>query len=301
MNLLAATVAGAIGYLLLRVVYRALQFNWPLAYRDMTDAPPPWRERSVVGFTVYAVLPGLVIGTCLVVNLARIEVRPAWLSLAVISLAEAIRVSAAIINANAGYRVKVAIFSLSRLAATFAALWFTLFVGPFAQAFVPTLPEFSTAALTGALAAFVGLALVQALVRNPSSDTGPVDDLSGDLIDSIRVVAQKYGVPPQVPVAIAAFENRQRPSWVRAAERFLVRITRGRLELSQGIMQERSRRPLGDIESIEASISRNAAAWGAVNVDDYQDLRRVADSHHPDHADRVINLFWAAQRRIDST
>ncbi|WP_348787161.1 hypothetical protein [Leifsonia sp. NPDC080035] len=311
-----SALAGLVGATALWGVYRALEVRWPDAYSSLNDtfglsvAQHWWR------LLAYRVVPVFVIGLATLVTTNRLSldgVLALWVALAVHAVATNGRaLTESLLHRNGGrtFQINHATYHFSAIALLGITGVGVLLSGRFLSQVVPqprVLLENLWVALFIAVAGGVLYSFVRKRdERSPASQEEyyvwrAERDVGIDLIDASFSIATQAGADPLLLRSLMYAEVLQRPKWVRRLERAAGAVLR---EGTYGVTQQRSPKPLSDLESLELSAAQIAGQSGVArsewgwNVADAAIWRAVAP-HNGDLAfiDAVQRLYaWQLNR-----
>ena len=123
---------------------------------------------------------------------------------------------------------------------------------------------------------------------------------------SIRNYCQKNSCSEALLFAIVIYEDMNRPFFIRKLENILVRIFN--VELTVGIAQVKSKKPLTDEESIKLATENLRESRALVQSvfksceSDYTDLRRIIALHNKGdaYADSIIQILYLLERYAEA-
>ena len=132
------------------------------------------------------------------------------------------------------------------------------FVSKFTYSYIETLMPSTEGIIDNLWSSIITVFIASVFFLNHSEDSQLPKKRVVERIKKYRKVikrtARKYKADEDLILAIAAFENIQRPSYIRFFERLLCFLFK--IEMSQGVMQVKSKTRISDIKSIEIAISK---------------------------------------------
>lgn len=249
--------------------YRAVEWRWPERYIGMTQTFGLTSQETLLRFASFRLVPTLIVAATTFVTVDRLH-GYIWIAAGVIWLLSVGLTHGRVVVKNVVSRNGEANhtgYHLWMASVLTAAVVVSGLIWPLWAPVVPSPKELLNALWSGVLTAALGGTLYLLLKERPASAPadGPhyladraVRDVGVEAFDWAYRSAMLAGGNPILLRAILIAESAQRPRWFRQIEN--VGVWLGPAKTS-GVMQMPSKRPLSDLDSIQAAALRYAGKW----------------------------------------
>ena len=284
----------------------------------MTSTRDPIITRSIGHYFAYRSVPVFVCSTFLVVSLDRGKARGiAGISAGAMAVVATCITHLVTTNGRAflglrrfprGRRIGLLLLYLSTTALTIASAGLAIGLRRDLSPLVPKASEISLAAWTAIAVAVLAGWVLEASAGGQLSEATvekSARELPQAALRMLWLKSRETDTEFRLALAVAIFENMQRPAWVRSIERRTGWLMG---EGTFGLMQVRAKRPLSDIESVEialetllrgARVDHEEFPYGAPFV-----VALALYSTDPQYAggvEEVYGLLGAAAARLEDT
>lgn len=298
-ELLRALAVAAVGIVVLRAFYRAFSSRWPENYFGGSSGVDPVISQSPLRYLSFRALPVLLVAYAAAVVAERVGsdrvvvVIATWAGYSLTSSIPSIW--HALMDGQP--KIGLAAYRLGGLMVTGIVSAIAIALGDRFDPYIPSGSEMAFAfwiALATVATAHWGRSL---MARRPA--TGELLARARREVDEELLKPLQDAHHPSVAMlyALAYAEHLNRPGWVRALERALLR--RGG---SYGLMQMRSERPLTDAESVSRFLELLPSYPKIGDEDEWGDARRFFLHHNADadFADLALEFYWALREELDT-
>ncbi len=303
MKHLGSAAFGLLGGMVLNLIYRRIQSEWPQSYFSLSDYWSHVKAQVPSRYVLFRFGPVVLLGVFFSRQLADLD-WPAWPFVVTAAVVHAsltsLRATWRLVRyRGAGERTAPLIVLHLLTAVTVAAcLVGAAVLGEHLSTWVPDFESIRDAVWAGLIASLLAFAFVhwtQAPERNLAEVVRVQRQRAGpELLWYARRSAMESGLDPNLVEAVILAESMQRPRWFRRLERLKGLIfPKG----TYGIMQVWSSRPIGDRRSIERALQTHRAAFqmlseesGGQPVQVSEQLRSYNSSWN--FLDLATEIYW---------
>lgn len=278
---LTAVLIAIVGVVSLRAFYRAFESLWPENYFGGATGVDPVVSKTPLRYVAFRSLPVLVVAYSCGVAAERLDA-PRSLALVMVWVGySAVSSVPAIWNALVGLdtpKLGLATYRVAGMITTTLAVLLAWLLGDRFDSYVPEGTEVAFAFWIAAATIATGH-WSRSLMARHEDPKSLLDRARREVDESLLLPLLDAGHPyPSMLYALAYAEHLNRPRWVRAMERILLRNGG-----TYGLMQMRSPRPLTDAESVSLFLER-LPSYPHISEGDYwgEDVRAFFLFHNDD-------------------
>lgn len=277
--------------ILLSFAYKALRDDWPQLYTYNKTPLERTVQRTFWRYLAFRTLPPLLTfyATGVTSDRLHLDARVA-VALSAISFLTATTLRAIRLTLTHSTRPSITLLmQLTSTTWTTAIALVAYITRNHASAFIPSPSSFIEAAwsaifVTTAIKAY-GTTMRSLTTENSDLIKIAKTNMGPKVWEYARKSAEENGIPTYLVHAIMVTESLQRPRWTRKLENIAATITPGSYRLTQGVTQELSSKPIGDMAAIDLTVENLKRV---LNEEDISALREEpfnVDPNSPLYAD----------------
>lgn len=267
MEYLGSAVVGLLAGLVLNLIYRRIQSEWPRSYFPVSDYWSYVKALAPSRYILFRFGPVLLVSLFCSRQLDSYDL-PDWPFLVAVATAHlgstSLRAAWRIrrYRRSGGRNAPLLVLHLVTAAAVVAVLIGGVLLRAHLSYWIPDFESIRDSVWAGLVSSLLTFAFIRSTQTQDNDLIGIIDTqkkrIGPELIDYARESAQRKGLDPDLVETVILTESIQRPRWFRRLEFVKGIVFR---KGTYGIMQVQSPRPIGDRKSIDEALRTHSSTF----------------------------------------